>query len=59
MQNPRNENVPRIEDILRIATLLWYDVIETMTKTIIQAATKPPLKEIGKPRPIKIRWWKP
>ena len=30
----------RTEDILRIATLLWCDMIGTMTKTTAQAATK-------------------
>ena len=59
MQNSSNKNVPRIEDILRLATLFWYDVIGIMTKTTVHAAAKPPLNELGRPRLIKIRCWKP
>ena len=39
-QNSNSKDVLRTEDILRIATLLWCDMIGTMTKTTAQAATK-------------------
>ena len=59
MQNSSNEDILRTEDVLRTATLLWYDVIGTMTKTTVQAAIEPPLNKLGRPRPTKIRWRKP
>ena len=55
MQNSSNEDVLRIEDILRTVSLIRYDLIGTMTKTIVQAEAEPPLNELGRPCPIKIR----
>ena len=55
MQNSSNEDVLKAENVLRTTTLLWYDEIRTMMKTTVQAAVEPPLNELGRPRPIKIK----
>ena len=48
-------DVSRTKDILRIAMLLRCDIIGMMANTTTQATAKPPLNELGKPHPIRIR----